>query len=409
MNIMERDILRRLVTEYMEAASLPVQREKIRLWKALNRSRIERPMITIDQLPWNELACEELTLQIGDPYWRGVENNLRQTLYKWRHFRVDMVLDPFIPIPKALHHTGYGLHSREETIGAADSTAKSYHFINQLESLEDVRKITDYHITHDEAETARRMAEAADLFGDIAPAVPMGHTFHLGIWDIISGYMGVDNAYIAFMDNPDLLHAAMERLTQATLCAIEDANACGGHNDNANICHCSYIYTDELLPDSGMGGGPRSENCWAFGLAQLFTSISPAMFEEFELPYISRMAEKFGMIYYGCCDRLDDRLDIVKRIPHVRKVSCSPWSDRAHFAAEIGPKLIMSNKPTPALLATDSFDEDAVRRDLELTCRLAKENGVNLEFLLKDISTVRGDPHRLTRWADTAMRVVEAW
>lgn len=133
------------------------------------------------------------------------------------------------------------------------------------------------------------------------------------------------------------------------------------------------------------------------------------MFEEFELPYISRMAEKFGMIYYGCCDRLDDRLDIVKRIPHVRKVSCSPWSDRAHFAAEIGPKLIMSNKPTPALLATDSFDEDAVRRDLELTCRLAKENGVNLEFLLKDISTVRGDPHRLTRWADTAMRVVEAW
>ena len=101
MNIMERDILRRLVTEYMEAASLPVQREKIRLWKALNRSRMERPMITIDQLPWNELACEELTLQIGDPYWRGVENNLRQTLYKWRHFRVDMVLDPFISIPKA--------------------------------------------------------------------------------------------------------------------------------------------------------------------------------------------------------------------------------------------------------------------------------------------------------------------
>ena len=40
MNIMERDILRRLVTEYLAAASLPVQREKFGLWKALNRSRI---------------------------------------------------------------------------------------------------------------------------------------------------------------------------------------------------------------------------------------------------------------------------------------------------------------------------------------------------------------------------------
>ncbi len=103
----------------------------------------------------------------------------------------------------------------------------------------------------------------------------------------------------------------------------EDANACGGHNDLANTCHCSYIYTDEMLPQRGQGRGPVSKNCWAFGMAQLFASASPAVFEEFELPYISRIAKYFGGIYYGCCEPLSDRLNLVKKIPNLQKVSCS--------------------------------------------------------------------------------------
>lgn len=142
-------------------------------------------------------------------------------------------------------------------------------------------------------------------------------------------------------------------------------------------------------------------------MAQLFSSVSPAFTEEFEIPYIIRMAEPFGMIYYGCCDRLDDRMDLVKKIPHVRKISCSPWSDRKAFAEKIGPEIIMSNKPSPAFLATDSLDEDAVRKDLRRTVALARENKVNLELILKDISTVRHHPERLTRWAEIAME--EVW
>ena len=119
------------------------------------------------------------------------------------------------------------------------------------------------------------------------------------------------------------------------------------------------------------------------------------------------MAEFFGMIYYGCCDRLDDRLDIVKRIPNVRKLSCSPWSDRKRFAENIGTGLVMSSKPTPAFIAASSVDWEEVKRDLMLTVDLAKANNVNLEIILKDISTVRCEPERLTRWADIAMEIVQ--
>ena len=409
LSIKDKEILRALADEYMSYATLPVQKQKIELWKALNRGEMARPMVTIDQLPWDELACDELVCRVADPFWRGVEHGLRRTLYKWKHFPVDMVLDPYIAVPKAVRRTGYGIEVQEVIVGPEDSTCRSHRYINQLLEMEDVTRITDDRITHDEAETELRREQAEELFAGIAPFRMTGIGFHLGVWDKINTYMGAEECYFAFYDNPELLHAAMERITEATIRGIEDANRLGVHDDNANLCHCSHIFTDELLPDSGAGRGPVSQNCWCLGLAQLMTAVSPAIFEEFELPYITRMAEYFGMIYYGCCDRLDDRLDIVKRIPNVRKVSCSPWSDRERFAAEIGPRLVMSAKPSPAFLATDSLDEDAVRRDLELTCGLARQNKVNLEFLLKDVSTVRWEPGRLTRWAEVAMRVCEGF
>ena len=69
----------------------------------------------------------------------------------------------------------------------------------------------------------------------------------------------------------------------------------------------------------------------------------------------------------------------------------------------------MSNKPTPAFLATDSLNEDAIRADLELTCRCARENGRPLELILKDVSNVRFDPSRLSRWHEIAMDVVTSF
>lgn len=407
----DKDVLQKLASQYMDYASLPIHKEKINLWKALNRSKMIRPMVVIDQLPWNELNVnDELTCVVTDPFWRGVENSLRETIYKWKHFPVDMVLEPFITIPKAIKNSGYGLSPDVERLGEAETTAFSQHFTNKINDFDDVKKITDIIITHDEKLSNELLDEAKTIFDGIAPVqLSRGMSFHLGVWDYLSMLMSVEEIYYNLIDNPELLHAAMDRVTNATIVGIETANALKIHNDNSTTCHCSYIFTDELLPDCGAGKGSTSNNCWSFGLAQLFTSVSPDVFKEFELPYITKMAQYFGMIYYGCCDRLDDRLDLVKKIPNVKKVSCSPWSDRKAFAEKIGDQLIMSNKPTPAFLASDILDEDLIRDDLQKTCELAKTNQVNLEFILKDISTVNHHPAHLTKWAEIAMRVVEEY
>ena len=118
---------------------------------------------------------------------------------------------------------------------------------------------------------------------------------------------------------------------------------------------------------------------------------------------MSRIFEKFGAIYYGCCERLDDRLDIVSKMPNIRKISCSPWSDRERFAANLPKHIIMSNKPNPALLADSIWDEDAVRKDIRRTIQAARENHVPLEMILKDVSTVCNQPFRVKRWGKIAL------
>ena len=335
--------------------------------------------------------------------------DLKKKIYKWTHFPVDMVLEPYITIPKIIENSGYGLRADVERLEKSEgTTAASQHYTDVLKDYKDIEKIKDMKFTVDSDESMIRMQEASEVFKGIAPVV-QGHgvSFHLGVWDFLTTFMGIENAFYDIMDRPDFVHACMERITQATIAGIKRANELEIHDDNINLCHCSHIYTDELLSAPGQGKGPVSKNCWAFGLAQLFTSVSPKVTEEFELPYITRMAEYFGMIYYGCCDRLDDRMDVIKKIPNLKKVSCSPWSDRKRFAEEIGSKLIMSNKPTPAFIANEYVDWAEVRSDLEKTVALSKSNGVNLEIILKDISTVNFEPERLTKWAQIAMDTVQ--
>ena len=406
MNISTEDkqVLRDLALKYMSYASLPVQEETRQLWLAHNRRKSTKPMVLIDQMPWNELDVDgSLVCSVKDPYFRNVEWNLRMEIYKWEHLPVDMVLNPYILLPRPIGNTGYGIEIKKHTI-ATDITNSvvAYEFQNQFEEMEDVEKIKTPVITvHPETEK-EIMDAACEIFDGIAECRWQGMILHVGLWDFITQWMGVENCYIELMDRPELMHAIMARLTDATIGMIEQINKLGAYDINTNLCHCSHTFSDDLPPASCDPNRPTTHDSWGFGLAQLFTSVSPAITDEFEVPYMQKIFPYFGAVYYGCCDRLDDRLDIVDKMPNIRKISCSPWSDRDHFAAVLPKKYIMSNKPNPALLAADTFDEDEIRKDLRHTIQAAKSNGVTLEMIQKDISTVRYEPQRLWRWAEIA-------
>ena len=175
-----------------------------------------------------------------------------------------------------------------------------------------------------------------------------------------------------------------------------------------SLIHCTGAYTDELPAPGYDPTKPRTKDLWMFGLAQMFSTVSPAMFKEFEVDYASRICERFGLVYYGCCDPLDGKMDEVRLIPNVRKISMSPWVNEERGAAELGSDYVYSRKPNPAFLATDIFHSDQVRADLIAPRDVCKKNGCPVEFILKDISTVRYDPPRLFEWSRIAMEVAKA-
>jgi hypothetical protein len=399
------EILRELAVRYAGHASLPVQSQKREFWRSMNNGKMIKPMIAIDQMPWNELDVDGfLICKVEDPYWHWVEWNLRMEIYKWEHLPADMVLNPYILIPRHIGSTGYGIAPKDHTSVTDPSSAVLGHYYEAvIEEPEDVEKIQIPQISVDR-DADKAVSEVADyIFAGIIPWKFSGWTFHLGLWDFLSQWLGVENCYIELMDRPEFMHACMERLTVAMISQIEQGNKLGIFDVTTNITHCSYTFSDFLPPADCNLDAPQSKDVWAFGLAQLFSSASPDITAEFEVPYMQRLFPYFGAVYYGCCDRLDDRLDIVDRMPKIRKVSCSPWSKREAFAEKLPAKYIMSNKPSPAILATDVFDEDAARADIRRTIDAAKQYGKRVELILKDISTVRYDPRRLWRWSEIAV------
>lgn len=398
----DRDTLRTLAARYMEYAQSAANHEKRELWRSLNDMRMQKPMVTIHQMPWHELDVDGfLTCTVEDPYFRGIENDLRCEIYKWEHLPADMVLNPYIILPRPIANTGFGLQTRALE-HKSDSVALSRLFEDQLAEMEDVKKIQTPRLTLDEARAEEILSAAHGIFDGIAPVQWGGVMLHSGLWDSVTFWKGVESCYIDLLDRPELIHAIMDRFTNAFIEQIRQINDLGVYDINSNLCHCSHTFSNRLPGGECDPNRATSYDGWTFSMAQLFTSVSPAINLEFEVPYMSKIFSYFGSVYYGCCERLDDRLDIISRMPNIRKISCSPWSDRDHFAAVLPKKYIMSCKPNPSYLAGSSFDEDVVRKDLRWSIDAARANGLGVELLLKDISTVRNDPRRLWRWAQIA-------
>jgi hypothetical protein len=150
----------------------------------------------------------------------------------------------------------------------------------------------------------------------------------------------------------------------------------------------------------------RTRDLWALAESQETVGISPHMFAEFVFPYQLPLLERFGLSCYGCCEPLDKRWPIVEQIPNLRRVSVSPWSERAQMAERLGDRYIYSMKPSPTDLAMDTFDEERIRAELRAALRATRD--CRVEVIMKDNHTIRNDPQRVVRWVQIARQEAEA-
>ena len=181
-------VLRRLARQYAELAALPEMAERRARWEKHNRVGGERPLVLIDQLPWNELNFDgSLTNEVTDPYWRRVETWLRQEMYKWRVLPADMVLDPYIKLPRLIQSSGWGIDAHVERIYMdRTSDVASQRFENLIHEPEDLEQIHNPELSVDEVRE-KEIAQTADwLLDGIIPWRFTGLVMHLGVWDTIT-------------------------------------------------------------------------------------------------------------------------------------------------------------------------------------------------------------------------------
>lgn len=405
----QRGTLRDLARRVAEIAALPEQQETIRLWKRLNGLEPERPMVMIDQIPWHEMDVDdELRCVCDDPFYRRLETDLRRRLYLWRHVRADIVVEPYVDVAKTIRGAHLGIAAQEDQSALDpenDVVGHLYH--DQLHDDADLEKIRMPEVRLDEEATARGEERASELFDGVLEVRMQGLHPSFAFWDRIAEWHGVERSLYDLVDRPDFLHRMIARITTGYHRMLDQLEERGLLGYPMATIHCTGAWADELPAPGYDPARVRAADLWTFGMAQIFSSVSPAMHEEFEIEYVRPWYARFGLGYYGCCEPLDRKIDLVRTVPNVRKISMSPWVDVRRGAEAIGGDFVFSRKPSPALVATDTMDEEAVRADLAETLDACRASGAPVELILKDISTVRYEPQRLWRWAQVARELVE--
>jgi len=405
----DREVLRRLVEEQAKIAALPVHAEKAELWRKLNDLEPVRPMVWLNEVCWHEMNVDdELTVQCEDPWASWIETGLRRTLYQWRHMPGDMIVDPYLSCPKVIHSTGLGLSEDVDIVRTDEASGiVSRHFHRQIVDPEDIAKIKDPVITYDQAATMARYEALNDAVGDILPVQVVGIKGQwFAPWDELIRWWGVQDAMMDLALRPQMVNDIMARLVDAYLCGLNqwvELNLLHRNDDNTRIGSGAYGYTRELPSEDHDPAHPMPKDLWGCATAQIFSEVSPAMHWEFALRHEMRWLERWGLTYYGCCEPLDIKMDILRRIPNLRKVSMSHWIDVERGAAELEDKYVFSRKPTPAVLAEDDWRPGLARE--QLRSFLEKAQGCRIEIIMKDISTVRYQPQRLWEWEQIAMEL----
>lgn len=403
----DKDILKELAIQKAEIAELTIHKEKIELWKKLNSLKKVRPLIWINEIPWHEMNFnDELTLKTDTTFAKFLETRLRRTIYQWNHTPGDMVVEPTLPCYLIINDTGFGISEKVEIAKTdKDSDIYSRGFIQQIKNEEDLEKIKNPIIEYDEKSTNEMFETMVDIFGGILQVEKRGVPgFWFAPWDELIRWWSVQKLLADLVLNPELVHKAINRLTEACLCQLdqyEKLNLLSLNNGNYRIGSGGLGYVDELPQSDFDPNHLKAGDLWGSGAAQIFSGVSPEMHEEFALQYEIRWMKRFGLTYYGCCEPLDKKIEILRKIPNLRKISMSAWVNLELGAANIGKDYVFSYKPSPAIFTQDNWDSVSIRKKLTEDLKIIKS--CNVEIIMKDISSLNYNPQRLWEWSKIAV------
>lgn len=402
----DRRMLRELATRKRDLAAQPRMQSLRTLWTATNDLKMTRPPVMVDEVCWNEFASlDELRLRCVHPFARELETDIRRELFRAESGLGDVVVEPFIECPLQVYDSGFQIDEDADILRTdPESDVVSRHFHAFIRDMDDVEKIKPPEIAVDRERTRQLAGAMEEIFGGEIPVKVTGARGQwFTPWDYLIRCMGVEDTLYNLYDDPEFVEAAVRRYVECSLLRMDrycEEGIWASNNAPVRVGSGGYGLTGRLASGDMLNLACPTQQMWGCGNAQIFSEVSPEMHWQFSLKYEVEWLKQFGAAYYGCCEPLSGKMDLMDRIPNLVKVSMSPWNDFAAAAERCKGRYVMSCKPNPAVLASEHFNEELVRRDIASI--LVKTRGCSLELIMKDISTVRHEPMRLIRWAEIA-------
>lgn len=403
----DRLILRELARKQVEYANSPKNAQILRKWEALAKGRREEPIVRLLCSNFRHEVLEPRLQCVGEKA-REIEMTLLDTMSGRELFDDDTPISPTFDVKWETWVSPYGI----EPIVKREPGRKQmgYHIEPVIEDLEaEFDKLYGGRFGVDREKTLKWSEVVDDVIGDILPIRMVMPSLTGKLTNTLVLLMNMESLFLSMYDCPDKLHEAMDMATtmyEKFYDFLEQEKlllpTCGISPLNQE----SFAFNSELPTDEVS----KTTQCWGFLESQEMTAVSPQTFGEFVFPYQDRLVKRFGLLSYGCCERVDAIWpDYLSKWDKLRKLSVSPFNNETQVGEYLrGSRVVYYSKPRAELLTNPgSLDEDALKHYFKGVCQAA--SGCLFEMAQREAGTIYGDPTRGHRYVEIAKECMEKY
>lgn len=397
----EREYLRELAKEYLEIANLDSNKKNEKHWYDHNELNTKEPIVIIESQSFESSFMPQLICE--NDLAKEIEKEFSYWISDHKYICDDKVVPDFYTLNLELSYNEFGLDLGYKFVEATDGSKLGYSQTHPIESIdEDFHLIKPPTYEYNSAKTDSKKEIIEEIIGDILPVVVKNRYLN---WftapsSKVESLMGLENMLVEMATNEegihklyrlvtDRMHIYMEWLKKEGILYLNNGNDYAGSG--------SYGFTTQL-PTAKFNGKTSTKDMWGNLNSQETLNISPRMFENIVFPYYKELAEKFGLVYFGCCEPVHTIWEnCLSKIENLRKVSISPWCDEAYMGNALkDSKVIYCRKPSPNFLGiTKEFDEGAFAEHIKQTLVAAKD--CHIEFSFRDIYNLNGNIEKVKK------------
>lgn len=401
----DRQRLRSLAEKQVEYATSPKNDEILKKWRAQAAGKRESPTV---RLLFSSFPHEVITprMQCTGEEARSLEWSLLATLVGRELFDDDTPISPTFDVQWNIELSPFGIQPKITRSSGKNSVG--YHIDPVISDLEEeFDQLKGGYFRVDCEGPKARMQLAEEIFGDILPSRVVMSSLPGHMTSPLVFLMGMEAYYCAMYDCPDRVHEAMDMACtfyEKYYDFLEQEKLLIPTNGISHVAQESFAFTNELPAENVT----KTTQCWGFLESQETTAVSPETFGEFVFPYQDRLVRRFGLLSYGCCERVDAIWpQYLSKWKNLRKLSVSPFNNEAQVGEYLrGSNVVFYSKPRAEYVTNPGpLDEDAIRSYFKEVAEHA--SGCLFEVAQREVATIYGDFNRGRRYVQLAKEAIE--